>query len=121
MRKKKIYIGSAPSNDSGFTLLSRVKTQESNWDIYEDLESSAKWMLFKITSCQPVKHKANYALAYSATERRLTGKDLVALASHRPDLLKAFLDSASLPSLEYFGSSFSESIQDMIASESEAS
>ena len=118
MRKKKIYIGVAPSRDSGFTLLARVQDKDAQWDIYEDPESSPKWVFFKLVSCQPVKHKANYSLAYSSSERRLTGKDLLPLASHRRDLFDAFLKSASLQKLEYFGSSFSTSIKDMIASES---
>lgn len=117
MKKAKIYLGSPPSKDTNFTLLSRVKFDGIDWDIYEDVESSAKWYFYKLVSCKPVKNKANYSIVYSPEQKRLAGKDLIPLSKYRIGLLCEFIAKADFRDLQYFGSSFSESIAQMLENE----
>lgn len=117
MKKAKIFLGSPPPKDSNFHQLSTAKFDSVEWSIYEDVESSPKWYFYKIASSKPVKHKANYSIVYSDAEKRLAGKDLVHLAKHRSQLLISFMAKADLRSVKYYGSSFSESISQMIEAE----
>jgi hypothetical protein len=116
MKKVRKYLGIRPEKD--FTLLSSFndKATKSDWRIYEDLSSSDKWWLFKVISDKPVLRKANYSLAYDPKTKRLTGKDLVIMAKHSPNLLQAFLQKADFE-IQYFGVSYAETIEEMLKNE----
>ena len=117
MKKAKMYLGSQPGKDTNFTLLSRVTFDGVDWNIYEDVESSEKWYFYKVVSCKPVKNKANYSIVYSPEQKRLSGKDLIPMSQYRLKLLREFIVKADLRDLQYFGSSFSESIAQMLENE----
>lgn len=117
MKKAKMYLGSPPGKDTNFTLCSLVTFEGVDWKIYEDVESSPKWYFYKIVACKPVKSKGNYSLAYAHGEKRLTGKDLLPLAQYRRGLLRLFAVKADIQETEYFGQSFSNSIDEMLEQE----
>ena len=118
MKRQKMFIGSRPSKESEFQFFSSFNLEGVEWHVYEDVLSSEKWWLYKVISTKPVKHKANYSLAFSPNEVRLTGKDLIVMAKHKPDMLSIFLLKSDLPKIKYWGASFSDSIEKMIETES---
>lgn len=99
-KKPRYYVGSLP--EAGFwDMWEEVSdpTSKSLWKVYiliDDEDKKTQWTSFRVISSSPVPNKANFALAWNKSQKRLAGRDSLLLREHMPVLYAKFLKIADI-------------------------